>query len=131
MADAIYPAYKEACLDGSAENLTSVAIKAALVDTGTYTYNSAHNFLNDVSGVVATSDNLTSKSVTNGTFDAADITWSSVSGSSAEAIILYYDSGSASTSRLICYIDSATGLPVTPNGGDISVTWDAGGIFTL
>ena len=131
MADAIYPLYKQACLDGSAEDLSSVNIKAALVDTGTYTYSATHNFLNDVGGIVATSDNLSSKSVANGTFDAADVTWSSVSGSSAEAIILYYDSGSAATSRLICYIDSATGLPVTPNGGDITVTWDAGGIFTL
>ena len=24
-----------------------------------------------------------------------------------------------------------TGLPVTPNGGDISITWNASGIFTL
>ncbi len=131
MADAIYPLYKQACLDGTAEDLGSVDIKAALVDTGTYTYSATHNFLNDVSGVVATSGNLSGKSVTNGTFDAGNVTWSSVSGSSAEAIILYYDSGSPSTSRLICYIDSASGLPVTPNGGDITCTWDAGGIFTL
>ena len=26
---------------------------------------------------------------------------------------------------------TATGSPVTPNGGDITVQWDAAGIFTL
>ena len=131
MANAVYPAYKEACLDGSAEDLSSVNIKICLVDTGTYTYSATHNFLDDISGIVATSGNLSGKSITDGAFDADNVTFSSVSGSSAEAIIVYYDSGSASTSRLICYIDTATGLPVTPNGGDITVTWDAGGIFSL
>ena len=29
------------------------------------------------------------------------------------------------------FFSSLTGLPVTPNGGDITVTWNASGIFTL
>jgi len=38
-----------------------------------------------------------------------------------------------STSRLIAWIDTGTNLPVTPNGGDITVQWDAGAnrIFKL
>ena len=58
--------------------------------------------------------------------DAADITFTSVSGPSIEAIILFADTGTESTSPLIAYIDTATGLPITPNGGDIIVTWDNG-----
>lgn len=36
-------------------------------------------------------------------------------------------------SPLIAYIDTATGLPVTPNGGDITIAWDSGAnkIFKL
>ena len=45
---------------------------------------------------------------------------------SIEAIIIYVDSGTEATSPLIAYIDTATGLPITPNGGDIIVTWDNG-----
>ena len=46
--------------------------------------------------------------------------------------MIYIDTGVAGTSRLIAYIDTGvTGLPVTPNGGDINITWDAAGIFTL
>jgi hypothetical protein len=37
-----------------------------------------------------------------------------------------------STSALICFLDTGvTGLPVTPNGGDITITWNASGIFAL
>ena len=36
------------------------------------------------------------------------------------------DTGTDSTSPLIAFIDTATGLPITPNGGDIIVTWDNG-----
>jgi hypothetical protein len=41
------------------------------------------------------------------------------------------DTGTPTTDRLICYLDSAnvTGLPVTPNGGDITLT--VANVFTL
>ena len=54
------------------------------------------------------------------------MTFTSVSGASIEAIVIYSDTGTESTSPLIAYIDTATGLPITPNGGDIIVTWDNG-----
>lgn len=131
MASAIYPKAKEAFLSGSI-NLTSDTIRAVLIDTGTYTYNTAHDFYNDLSGVVGTeSGTFGSKTVTNGVFDAADITFSAVTGSTAEAIVIFKDTGNVTTDALIAYIDSATGLPVTPNGGDINVAWNASGIFTL
>lgn len=130
MASVIYPKGKEAFLSGSID-LTSATIKAALVDTGTYTYSSAHDFYNDVSGVVGTPVTLGSKTVTNGAFDAADSTFSAVTGNTVEAIIIYKDTGVSSTSPLIAYIDSGTGLPVQPNGGDISVTWHSSGLFSL
>jgi hypothetical protein len=55
-----------------------------------------------------------------------------VTGNSIEALLIYIDTGSAATSRLVAYIDTGvTGLPVTPNGGDIVITWNASGIFQL
>jgi hypothetical protein len=82
---------------------------------------------------VATSGNLASKSTTGGVFDAADVTITTVSGDQFEYIIIYKDTGTASTSNLIACIDTATGLPCTPNGGDITITWDNGAnkIFAL
>ena len=82
---------------------------------------------------VATSGNLSSKTVDAGVADAADVTVSTVSGDEFESIDIYQDTGTEATSRLICNIDTATGLPCTPNGGDIEVQFDAGSnkIFKL
>ena len=46
--------------------------------------------------------------------------------------VIYIDTGVAGTSRLVAYIDTGvTNLPVTPNGGDITITWNASGIFAI
>ena len=141
MANALYPSYKQMLLDpgtlgstsGTAVDLADDTIKVALIDTGTTAYSSAHNYYDDISSaVIGTPQTLGSKTVTNGVFDAADVTFTGVSGASVEALIIYKDTGTASTSALIAFIDTvASGLPVTPNGGNISVTWHASGIFTL
>jgi hypothetical protein len=135
MSNALYDKGREGFLDGSIDWDTD-NIKAVLVDTADYTVNLAtHDNLDDIPGAarVATSGNLASKTVTNGVADAADVALSAVSGDVSEAIVLYKDTGTESTSRLIAYIDSATGLPVTPNGGDINIVFDSGAnkIFKL
>ena len=98
-------------------------IKVYLIDTGNYTPQTAtHQYLSDISGSarVAGPVTLTGKSTTGGAADAADVTFTSVSGPSIEAILIYSDTGNESTSPLIAWIDTATGLPITPNGGDIT-----------
>lgn len=142
MANAIYPKYKTNLLKGTsgydldaAEGDTGVY--AALIDTGTYTYSAAHEFYSDLSGIGGTPVEITSKtvgSVSEGTFDGANITWTAVAGTvTYEAIVLYRKNAGANTTwPLIAYIDTGvTNLPATSNGGDISVTWSASGIFTL
>ena len=116
----------------------SATLKLVLTDHGTDTPNlTSDDFLNDISsGTVATSSSLSSVTVgvvAIGVIDAADMSpaFSAVSGSSVESMSLIEDSGSAATSDLICYWDSATGLPLTPNGGDVNVTFNASGIFKI
>ena len=83
-------------------------------------------------GIVATSAALANKTVANGVFDADDPTIAGVTGDQAEALIFYVDTGVAGTSRLIAFLDSGwTGLPVTPNGSDITLQFNASGIFAL
>lgn len=134
MANALYAKWKEQLLQFTANNnLSAGTVKVALVDTGVYTYNSADQFYSSVSSaVVGTPQTIGSKTFTNGVFDGADVTFTAVTGNSVEALVIYIDTGSASTSPLVAYIDtSVTGLPVTPNGGDITVTWNGTGIFAL
>jgi hypothetical protein len=133
MANSLYPKWKEALLQNSSNSALTGTVKAALVDTGTYTYSSAHEFLTSLTGVVGTAQTIgATKTYTDGVFDGGDVTYTAVTGNSVEALVLYIDTGTAGTSRLVAYIDTGvTGLPVTPNGGDISVTWNASGIFAL
>ena len=132
MANALYPLGKKALLDGDVA-FDSGTIKAALIDTGTVSYNAAHDFYNDISaGVVGTPVALGSKTTTGGVFDSADVTWTAVSGSTVEAIVLYLDTGNVATSILIAWYDTGiTGLPLTPNGGDVTYTVHASGWFAL
>jgi hypothetical protein len=133
MANAIYPLYKQALLDGSANtDINDLTVKVALVDTGAYTYSTAHEFLTSLSGVVGTAQTIANTTVANGLFNGDDVTYLTVTGNSVEALVIYIDTTVAATSRLVAYIDSSvTGLPVTPNGGDITITWNASGIFQL
>jgi hypothetical protein len=135
MANALYPLWKEQLLQFTTNNnLSAGTVKVALIDTANYTYSAANQFYSSVAGaaVIGTPQTIGSKTFTNGVFDGADVTFTTVTGASVEALIIYVDTGTAATSPLVAYIDSSvTGLPVTPNGGNISITWNASGIFAL
>ncbi len=136
MANALYGKGREGFLDHTGADWDTDEIRILLVDSADYTLSiDVDDNLDDVpaGGRVAESDALASKTVTLGVADAADKTWSSVSGDVSEYIIGFEETGVESTSRLIFNIDTATGLPVTPNGGDITVAWDDGAnkIFKL
>mgnify|MGYP003577367091 CR=1 FL=1 len=100
-------------------------VRAVLADSGAYTPNqNTDEFYSIVPApaIVSTVD-LTGKSAVNGVADANDATWQLVTGPQSEYIILYRFNTAAGDSPMIALIDSATGLPVTPNGGDIVVRW--------
>lgn len=129
MANALYDHGRDNFLNAGI-NWTSDNVKALLVNTASYTVNLAtHTYLSDVTSgaIAATSPNLASKSSAAGVANAAAFTFTSVpTGAACGAVILYKDTGTSTTSPLICYIDTATGLPVTPNGGNITFTPDSG-----
>lgn len=134
MANALYPLWKEQLLQFTTNNnLSAGTVKVALIDTGTYTYSAAHQFYSSATAAaIGTPQTIGSKTFTNGVFDGADVTFTAVTGNSVEALIIYIDTGVAGTSPLVAYIDtSVTGLPVTPNGGNIAITFNASGIFAL
>jgi hypothetical protein len=126
MASGLYDSGRAAFLGADIDWATDT-IKAILIDNTIYGVSLANdNALDDIpSGAkIATSTALTGKSVTAGVADAADITFSTVTGSNpVTAIVLFKDTGVASTSPLIAYIDTSL-APVSPNGSDITVVWD-------
>lgn len=126
MASALYPAFKQLALGGDIDLITD-NIVVALLDN-TYVFSSAHDFRNDLIGVVALSANLSSKTIISGVFDAADGLASSVSGNAIVAIVVFKSTGVAAADPLIVFID---GLNLTPTGNNINIVWNASGIFAL
>lgn len=134
MASAMYPKYKKKQGSGGANvNWISGAVKAVLIASA-YTYDAAHEFLSDIpSGDrISISGALTSKAVTDGAaYQSANARFDSVTGPACDAVGLFIDSGSPTTSPLICYIDAdhITGLPITPAGASYNVIVDPAGWF--
>lgn len=141
MANALYDSGRNAFLNGSV-NWAADTIKAQLVSIinqpTAYVVDLANNvfFASVPTGarVGATSASLVAKTAAAGVADSNDTVFSAVSGPTVSAVVLYKDAGGAATANLlIAYIDTATGLPVGPNGGDITAQWDntANKIFKL
>jgi hypothetical protein len=134
MANIVYPAYRHAAYTGASNvSLTGGTLKCVFVDAADYTYSSAHDFYNDVAagarvGTPQTIGSVT-LSATTAILDGADVTFTAVSGDPCEYLLLYLDTGNEATSRLVALIDTATGLTLTPNGGNVGVTFHASGII--
>lgn len=127
MANSIYDAAREEFL--TAGNSWASDHRVILVDHGTDTPSvSADDFLDDITGgaIVATSGALQSPTSADGIADADDITISAVSGATVESLNFYQHTGTASTSLLVLYVDTATGLVYTPNGSDVNLLFDSG-----
>lgn len=135
MANALFDFYREQCLKADVDLDDSIVL--VFVDHADDTpVPATDDFLDDILGAarVATSGAFASKTFTAGVFDAADVTLTAVTGDPFESIVIYDNTpGTEATKDLIAFIDTATGLPTTPNGGDITVQWDAGAnrIFKL
>jgi len=128
MANALYGLGREGFLGGDIDWDVDT-VKVALIDTALYTVAiDTHQFLSEVAAGsrIATSAALSSKTKALGVAGAANVVFTAVSGATSEALVIYQDTGNEATSRLIAYIDTATGLPVIPNGTDINLNWDAG-----
>jgi len=135
MANALYDAGRAGFLNGTI-SWGSDDIRAILIDTGTYTANlTTDDFLNDVAGGarIAVSSSFTTKTYAAGVADADDVTFTGVTGATVEAILIYKHTGTDATSPLIALLDTATGLTLTPSGGDVTVAWSNGAskIFKL
>lgn len=127
MVNALYDKGREAFLNAGV-NWSVDDIRVVLADASYVANLATHNFLADVPAVnrVAVSGALSAKTSTAGVANAAAITFTAVTGSPGKALVIYKHTGVEATATLIAYIDVATGLPVTPSGANITVTWDGG-----
>ena len=134
MANALFTTAAEGFIAGEID-LDTAVIKAAFVRG--YTFSGAHKFVSDVTGgggtLNGTSAALTTKTVTNGVFDADDTTVSTTANATNHGILVFQSSAvgggadvAASAQRVIAYYDTGTGLPIQPGTGSTPITWDNG-----
>lgn len=148
MANALYGPGREGFLAGEIDADTAVLkmLLVRLTAAGAPVFTSTQKFVSDLTAthtIAATSAALASKTVTNGTLDAADQTpmFGTVAANSQNHVLVLIQSSAvtggsdvaASAQRLIAWIDTGTNIPVVPNGGDVNVAFDNGAnkIFTL
>lgn len=138
MANGLFASYRTLAL-GAGLNLSSLTINAIFIDaTDDIPVLATDDFFDDLAGtpvpVEASAPALGTKTlgtVAAGVFDAADTVFTSLSGDQVEYLVIYEDSGTSTTSDLIAMWDTATGIPLTPNGGNVTIVWSASGIFTF
>ncbi len=138
MTNQAYTPYRASLLgSGTRVDWDADDIRAVLIDSADYTFSVAHDFLDDIPGAarVAVSATLTvnTAAIDSGTADVADFSWPLVSGDQSEYVVFYDHTGGADNARrLIFLFDTfSSGMPVTPNGGDINYLVNAAGIFTV
>lgn len=116
----VYPQFKLKQNNGNAIDLDTDTIKVMIV-TSSYTYNAAHDFINDANTNQVTGDGYTAGGETIAGVTLAldgstvewvhnDITWSQgASGfTTGRTYIWYKDTGNAATSPLIMYMTEAS-----------------------
>lgn len=72
---------------------------------------------------------IQTKAIVNGAADCDNWTWLAVgpdSGNDGDAVVVYEHTGVEATGKLTLIVTEATGLPVIPNGGDISFVVSSG-----
>lgn len=135
MANALFDSGRAKFLEGSIAAGTDT-LRVVFIDHADDTpVPATHDFLDDLAtaarvpaGTDGTQTNhpaLASKTTTAGVLDAADTTFSALTGDVVESIVIYKGTLTDTTSPLIAFIDTATGLPFTPNGGDAIIAWAA------
>jgi hypothetical protein len=104
-------------------------------DSGTITATTVDYDELDTAVVVHPEEAHASKTVGSvgaGVYDAADLDCATVSGDAVDWLTVHKDTGTPATSPVAVGFDSATtGLPLTPNGGNVAVAWAAGGILQI
>ncbi len=121
-----YDEGKELLLRGL--DLGSSTIKTALL-LDDYKFDPRHSFRHVKKHIVQERE-LTNIVFKSGTLDGDDLIFTEVWGPTVGGIVMYVP-GALWSKQLLCFQGQAVGLPLTPTGGDIAVSWSDGNIFSI
>ena len=133
MVSRVYPKALTEALTGALDLTSGIS---ALLVSNAYTFDRAHDFVNDVvaneltgAGRVSLTGNTVTDNGTNAVvFDANDIVFSTVDAAqTVEACIIYEDGATDADRALLFFLD---GTNITTNGTDVSVAFSVNGIYS-
>lgn len=132
MVNSLYTPFRELLLSGGIDmRAAPLRVTAVNIDGPSgYTFNINHVTMTSVpAGSRVVTVPLTGITVTDGVFDANDVTLGSVQalagGEDIDAYLIHVDV-SVGGGVLVAYLDTGTNLNVVPNGGNITLEWDNG-----
>jgi len=130
MANFIYGKAKEALFNGLF-SIQNNSFKVLLVNNSYVPNELSHTFVSDINSsfIKNRSQNLVNLTNNYGVIDADDVIIDSHDGTAFNAVVLYQVGFSDSNSRLLAYIDTATGIPYSGSnatGIPITIVWSNG-----
>ena len=134
MANAIYDLWKDLIGTfgtGGGGTTPPGTLSVSLV-TSSYVFSQAHDFENDLGANQVDDAVLAGHTWVGKNLNADDVVFTSLTGAAVAAIVIFMNTGTDTTSRLIAYLDTGiTGLPFTPSSADATLVWDSAGILDL
>lgn len=142
MANALFDSYRNGIIGSHSTRVDYDADTISLMGidhTDDVPVVATDDFLSDIASggrvpAIGSAPNLASKTIGTiavGVADAADVVFTTLSGDQFESMVLFKNTGTDTTSDLIAFWDTASGLPFTPNGGDLTVVFSGSGIFRI
>ena len=141
MPNAVYNALKTGLVNGDI-NLGADTLKVILVSSAYVPNIDTHEDYADITNEIATGGGytaggqalsgvaiLTDLPNDRAALDANDVIWSASTITAARGAVIYKDTGTPATSKLITYIDFGTDK--SSSGGDFTIAWDSTGILRL
>lgn len=145
MANFLFDAYRNSLIGKTSDYSARVdadtdTLKVTFIDEGTDTPVVGDVFVSGITSgalVPAFASAVTLGSVTVGTVaagvvDAADSTFTALTGASVEGILVFKNVTVAGDSPNLAYYNTGiTGVPFTPSGGDVTIQWNASGLWQV
>jgi hypothetical protein len=146
MADVFYNLAKKQIMDGTID-LVVDDIQVLLIASTPYTPDADHDFIDEsgasdivdaeLSGAGYARKSLATKTIVEddpnnrAEYNADDLAYTGADFGTIAAVIVFKNTGVDTTSVVIAYLDTLTGLPLVTNGGNVDIAWNAEGILQL
>ena len=137
MPSMVYNYAKQAFVDGTLDWDNPAQNFSVLLVNPTYSPSQSHLHVSDIASYEVSGTGYSRKPLSNRTvtidtaanraiLSADPVTWTAINAGNVGGIVVYYDTGSDSTSKLIAFVQLPT---ISTNGSDLTIAWPGGVLY--